>query len=194
MENVDVITDVKVCEDEREMTKEDQIAQLNSQLQSMTEQTDLKLKNAYDRLLADLTVYQEKWKTVTGYVHALETLRSIHTSESYAIEEAEVKSICKMVVKTVNIVISKIKKYETVDDFCDEAKDILVDDSVYCRDFIYNNEMYEPRDVAVELLAIEFCQQFGPIIEDIADFRDEACDQMAKVQDMINELNFSIEE
>lgn len=195
MESLEMISDIQEeNSDIRELTKDELIAQLNQQLQSMIEQADNKLKNAYDQLLADLTIYQEKWKTASGFMHALETLRDVENFLDYAEEEEEVKTICKTVVVMVNSVIDQIESYEVSDDFYNEAKDIFTICDVYNKDFIYYNGTYSAGDVALEILNLQFCQQFGPAIEDMVDFRDGAREQIAKIQDKINELNFSTEE
>lgn len=194
MESVDLITDVQASDDVREITKDELIAQLNQQLQSMTEQADNKLKHAYDQLLTDLTIYQEKWKTASGFIYALKTLREITDYQDYTVEEKTVKVICRCMIDMVEAVLKQIKSYDVPDDFYDEAKDLFMICNVYNPKFVYTKEICSPDGVALEELCLQFCQQFGPALEDAVDFRNGAREQMAKVQDRINELNFSTEE
>lgn len=194
MDNVDMITDVVVSEDERELTNDELIAQLSRQLDSMIEQADTKLCRAYNQLLADLAIYQEKWKTASGFMHALETLRSVSSYLPYLEEEKEAKDISKTIVVMVNRVIDQINSYETSDDFYENARDLFEICDVYSKDFIYYGKPYSASDIAFEILSLEFCQQFGPAIDDQVDFRDSAREQIDELKEKINELNFSTEE
>lgn len=194
MENLDMITDVQVSEDERDLTNDELIEQLSRQLDSMIKHADTKLCRAYNQLLKDLAIYQEKWKTASGFMHALETLRSISSNLAYLDEEKEAKDISKTIVVMVNRVIDQINSYETSDDFYENAKDLFEICDVYSKDFIYYEGPYSAGDVALEILSLEFCQQFGPAIDDQVDFRDGSREQIDKLKDKINELNFSTEE
>ena len=141
----------------------------------MYEDRDRKALSAKERLVEQLDVTSDKYRTANGVMAALDVVRSVNGNASDPIQEIAM-------AKAVATEMAHVSKT-----MCDKAKSLAPEEmSQLCDDF-YDKEFSEHDSSIVEmvneLMALQLCQNVGPSAEDITDFLSQADAEIEKARE-----------
>lgn len=145
-------------------------------IHKMYEDMDKKAWAAKNRLVSQLEVTVEKYRTANGVMSALSTLREVSGNHPNTLEE-EIEMSKTVASKMAEVTQGMANKaYELdpneMDRFCD---------SFYDKEFSEHDA--SAMDMVLELMILQLCQNVGPSAEDIVEFIRHTNEEIDKAKD-----------
>lgn len=181
--------DLKVVTDE--VSPDVTAREMAKSISKMYEDRDKKAQAAKDRLLSQLEVTVDKYRTANGVMSALATLRDVLGPDNAMSIEEE--------IGTAKTIASKMA--EVTQEMANKAYDLFPDNMDELCNHFYDREFSEhdasALDMATELMVLQLCQNVGPNAEDIVEFLRHADEEIDKARENLktfcddNGLNFN---
>lgn len=141
----------------------------------MYEDRDNKALGAKERLLSQLKVTVQKYRTANGVMSALDTVRTVLGDKGENVY-SEIQ-MAQRLAKGLAVVAEKMAK---------EAEGMVPDEMEGLCDGFYKQDMTTssvgPEDLAKQLMILQLCQNVGPAAQDITDFCTTADEEIMKAR------------
>lgn len=145
-------------------------------ISKMYEDRDDKALTAKDRLVSQLEVTVDKYRTANGVMSVLATLRDVIGS-NHTMDISEEIGTAKTIASTMA---------EVTQDMASKAYDLVPDDMDKLCDEFYDKEFSEHNasviEMTTELMILQLCQNVGPNAEDIVEFLKQADQEIEKAK------------
>ena len=150
-------------------------------LLKMAEERDDKIGKARDHLVSTLEVTADKYRTANGVMAALDTVRMVVGKDSFEItEEVALAKSLALEMASVTLKLAEAASHTPAEDFD------KICDGTYDTDFASGDGSV--RDMVLELMCLNLCQNVGPDAQDVKDFYVTAVEEIEKAQKDLEEF------
>lgn len=159
-------------------------------ISKMYEDRDKKALGAREHLVSQLKITVDKYRTANGVMSALDTVRLVHGEDRLTLTEQleEAAAAARHMSHVADMMAKKAGELdpEMMDKLCD---------GVYDKDFA--GGQVSARQMVLELMTLQLCQNVGPNAEDVAEFCRTADDEIEKARENLktfcaeNDIDFN---
>lgn len=143
-------------------------------ISKMYEDRDKKALGARDRLVSQLEITADKYRTANGVMAALHVVRDVLDKTTDFVEDISIAK--RAATNMAGVALKMADKARGLDP---DNMDQLCDD-FYMKDF--SESKASALEMIDELLILQLCQQVGPNAEDVAEFCHTADDEIEKAR------------
>ena len=150
-------------------------------ISKMYKDRDKKALGAREHLVSQLKITVDKYRTANGVMSALDTVRLVHGEDRLTLTE-QLEEAAAAARHMSNVADMMAKKAGELDP---EVMDKLCDD-VYDKDFA--GGQVSARQMVLELMTLQLCQNVGPNAEDVAEFCRTADEEIEKAREELKKF------
>lgn len=164
------------------------IEEMEDKLNKMIEDRDAKCKAAKEQLIENLKVTADKYRTATGVMEALRTMRMVNNGkldDTPIYDEIEqARDIAAYMIEEVSNMTNQAEylEYSEMNELCE---------GFYYTDFV--SDPFSAIDLCKELMRLDLCRNVGPAAEDMVAFLNRANDEITVTENKLAELKASKE-
>lgn len=177
-ENITNITEVS-NEQREEKTPLEMAQDMSDEIDKMIDKRDEKVDGARAHFVETLHVTHDKYLTGSGVMAAIDCLHDVYNKDGFTIAiMPEAQEIAQRLAEISESMAEAAEDCDLMefDTFCD---------SYYDSDFA-SRQVIEPRDLALEVMILNLCQQVGPAAQDIMDFQNSANEEIMKAWERLD--------
>lgn len=146
-------------------------------IRKMIEDRDKKMMSAKERLVSQLRVTVDKYRTANGVMSALSTVREVRGTGSYIDLTEEIDIAKGVATKMAQVTSDLADKAESLEP---ESLDMLCE-GVYDAEFSQGE--HGPHELVEQLMILQLCQNVGPSAEDVVEFAKRADEEIDKARE-----------
>jgi len=148
----------------------------------MEEDATFKAINAKERLVSQLDVMSQKYRTANGVMSALDTERDVLGQVKAGENMYSEIQMAQRIAKSMSIAAAKMKNLAAGTD--PEKMDTICE-KMYKADM--TADAVGPEELAKQLMILQLCQNVGPVAQDIVDFCATTDEEIDKARESLKE-------
>lgn len=176
----DASEDIKLMTEEAGVEKTAQ--EMAKTIRKMYDDRDAKVIGAKERLISQLEVTADKYRTANGVMSALETVRIVIGDNANMTLVDSVATAKSMATKMAKLALDMAEKAKGLDP--EEFENLC--DGFYDTDFAAGDGSVA--DMIEQLLALQLCQNVGPSAADVTEFCTRSDEEIEKARKDLREF------